>query len=251
MPFTPFHLGPGAALKALLGRQMSFMVFGGAQVLMDLEPGIRMILGSETLHGPSHTLAGAAVIGAVAMATGRPVSHWVLARSGVAYTPMTWRAAGVGAFLGTFSHIALDALMHPDMHPWWPLRADNPWLALVSLDTLHWGCAALGVAGALGVAARWAWQRRAVVRGTAGDDLLALVREAVAEARRCGLDDVAQTLERAADATATTSSELIGDIGVALRSVRRSHAGRFPPVLEDRLARAMRAVRKVWIGFAD
>lgn len=36
MPFTPIHLGPGAACKAIGGRHFSFMVFGGAQVLMDI-----------------------------------------------------------------------------------------------------------------------------------------------------------------------------------------------------------------------
>ena len=38
MPFTPIHLGPGAACKAIGGRHFRFMVFGGAQVLMDIEP---------------------------------------------------------------------------------------------------------------------------------------------------------------------------------------------------------------------
>ena len=38
MPFTPIHLGPGLAFKAIGGRHFSLMVFGGAQVLMDLEP---------------------------------------------------------------------------------------------------------------------------------------------------------------------------------------------------------------------
>ena len=51
MPFTPIHLGPGAALKAIGGRHFSFMVFGGSQVLMDIEP-----LSSER-GGPSMSLA--------------------------------------------------------------------------------------------------------------------------------------------------------------------------------------------------
>ena len=32
MPFTPVHLGPGLALKALGGRHFRLMVFAGAQV---------------------------------------------------------------------------------------------------------------------------------------------------------------------------------------------------------------------------
>ena len=38
MPFTPFHLGPGAAFKAIGDKHFSFMVFGCAQVPMDIEP---------------------------------------------------------------------------------------------------------------------------------------------------------------------------------------------------------------------
>jgi hypothetical protein len=37
MPFTSFHLGPGAVFKAVGGRHFSFMIFGGSQVLMDVE----------------------------------------------------------------------------------------------------------------------------------------------------------------------------------------------------------------------
>jgi len=66
MPFSPFHLGPGVALKAVGGRHFSFMVFGGTQVLMDLEPLIGLIQGWTVLHGYSHTLAGALVIGSIA-----------------------------------------------------------------------------------------------------------------------------------------------------------------------------------------
>ena len=33
MPFTPFHLGPGAAFKAMGGKHFSFLVFGGGRSL--------------------------------------------------------------------------------------------------------------------------------------------------------------------------------------------------------------------------
>ena len=78
MPFTPFHLGPGLVFKAIGGRHFSFMVFGGAQVLIDIEPGLGLVLGWPVLHGWTHTFAGAAAIGAVAAVIGRPVSVAVL-----------------------------------------------------------------------------------------------------------------------------------------------------------------------------
>ncbi|NHZ90575.1 hypothetical protein F2P45_16345 [Massilia sp. CCM 8733] len=145
MPFTPFHLGPGAAMKAIGGRHFSFMVFGGAQVLMDLEPLVRIYAGTAILHGPTHSVPGALLVGAVAALTGKPVSEFVLRRSGIRHQPISWLASCMGAFLGTFSHVVLDAIMHDDTQPWWPLSSANPFLGLVSLRTLHLACLA-GVA---------------------------------------------------------------------------------------------------------
>jgi hypothetical protein len=38
MPFTPLHMGPGLAIKALAGHRFSILTFGIAQVAMDVEP---------------------------------------------------------------------------------------------------------------------------------------------------------------------------------------------------------------------
>jgi hypothetical protein len=78
MPFTPVHLGPGALFKGIGGEKFSFMVFAGSQVLMDLEPGYRMIAQDSIIHGPTHTIAGAAAIGFLATLSGKPISEYVL-----------------------------------------------------------------------------------------------------------------------------------------------------------------------------
>src|SRR5262245_27513917 len=117
MPFTPFHLGPGAVFKAAAGRRFSFMVFGGCEVLMDIEPLIHMVRGDTLLHGPTHTISGALVIGAAAGSIGKPISEAVLRMLAIPYYPFTWPSSFVAAFAGTFSHIALDAVMHTDIEP--------------------------------------------------------------------------------------------------------------------------------------
>ena len=89
MPFTPFHLGPGAAFKAIGGRHFSFMVFGGAQVLMDIEPLIGILTDQPILHGPTHTLLGAMVIGTLAGIAGRPISARVLSWLRIPHYPLT------------------------------------------------------------------------------------------------------------------------------------------------------------------
>jgi hypothetical protein len=156
MPFTPFHLGVGAVCKAGLGERFSFMVFGGSQVLMDLEPGIKLIIGTAPLHGPSHTLAGAVVIGLVATLIGKPVSEFALRLIGYPDSRISWAASGAAAFAGTLSHIGLDAIMHADMHPWAPIAQSNGLLGLITMRTLHWACVMLGVLGALGIWVRYA-----------------------------------------------------------------------------------------------
>ena len=154
MPITPFHLGPGAAFKAIGGRHFSFVVFGGAQVLMDLEPLVGLLRGSAVLHGYTHTLAGALVIGIVAALTGKPIGGFVLARMRDSPCPIPWTAAISGAFVGTFSHIAFDAVMHGDMRPWWPLSNTNHLLRVASIERLHLICLALGAIGIAAIAGR-------------------------------------------------------------------------------------------------
>lgn len=154
MPFTPFHLGPGAAFKAIGGRHFSFMVFGGSQVLMDIEPLIGILQGKAVLHGYTHTVAGAVAIGTVAALIGKPISAYALALLRISHYPITWGAAIAGAFLGTFSHIALDAVMHSDMRPWWPVDNGNALLGAIPIDHLHLVCLVLGMLGMLAIAGR-------------------------------------------------------------------------------------------------
>jgi membrane-bound metal-dependent hydrolase YbcI (DUF457 family) len=143
--------------KAIGGRHFSFMVFGGTQVLMDLEPAYRIWQNAPVLHGPTHTLAGAFAIGTLGTLTGKPVSEFVLRRSGLPHLPISWLASAVAGYVGAFSHVLLDALMHADMRPFWPLSEANPLLGAISLGMLHGGCALAGVVGA---ALCWFLRRR-------------------------------------------------------------------------------------------
>jgi len=155
MPFTPFHLGPGAVFKAIGGNRFSFMVFGGSQVLIDIEPGVRILFGASILHGPSHTIAGAFLIGIVAALIGKPISEFALRLVRIPHIGITWTASVTGAFIGTFSHIFFDAVMHSDMSPWSPLAGSNEILGLISLASLHIMCLVSGVIGGLLVLIRY------------------------------------------------------------------------------------------------
>lgn len=167
MPFTPFHMGPGLAFKALGGRHFSLLSFGYSQVLMDIQPLFAMVSGSGDLHGWSHTLSGALLLGAAATVSGKPLCEQLLrflrwraqGSSFARYCPHThriaWPAIASGAFIGSFSHLLFDGLMHADMYPLQPFSDAQPLLHRLSLGNLHGLCLALAVAGL----ALLAWRR--------------------------------------------------------------------------------------------
>lgn len=158
MPFTPIHLGAGLAAQAVGQRHFSFLIFGGSQVLIDIEPLLGIIYGWPVLHGISHTLGGALVIGAMAALTGKPISQWVLHYFKQSYQSLSWQVAFVSAYIGTFSHIALDAIMHSDMNPFWPLQRGNSWLGLITIAQLHLLCLLLFIIGLAIMAFKKYWR---------------------------------------------------------------------------------------------
>lgn len=61
--------------------------------------------------------------------------------------PIGWAVAFVSALVGTYSHIGLDALMHADMNPVWPLAYGNDLLGVISVEMLHSLCVISGLLG--------------------------------------------------------------------------------------------------------
>lgn len=147
MPFTPFHLGPGALFKAIGGRHFSFVVFGGTQVLMDIEPLVRIYRQDPVLHGPTHTVLGALGVGIVAGVLGKPIGEIVLRWAMIEHATLTWWVSFASAFIGTYSHVVLDGIMHRDMNPLWPLANGNSLLNVLPVEALHILCVVCGAAG--------------------------------------------------------------------------------------------------------
>ena len=170
MPFTPFHMGPGLAIKAVTGRHLSLLVFGVSQVVIDVEPLVRIIRGDAVLHGFTHTYLGATLVALLAAAIGRPVGRFLLSQ----WTPdpssrlgwlrdlerISWPASIAGAFVGTYSHVVLDSVMHADLHPLAPFLETSALLGTVSVSALHVLCVFGGVLGALLLLARVARRSR-------------------------------------------------------------------------------------------
>lgn len=153
-------MGPALVIKAAGGRHFSVLVFGIAQVAMDIEPLIGIIKGWDVLHGWTHTVLGATLIGIAVFFLAPPLCNWILRRWNreLEYhklhwlrspEPVTRLAAASGAFVGTWSHVFLDGLMHADMLPLRPWSADNALLGLMSIDGLYLACFISGLIGAV------------------------------------------------------------------------------------------------------
>ena len=149
MPITPVHFGPGAAIHVLAPRHVSFLAFCAANVLIDVEPLYFIVTGQYPVHRFFHTYVGASLI-VVATFALFVSAGWFAARFWLPNL-FGWRELGrwpvvVGAAAGSYSHVALDSVMHPDITPFAPFSNANPFLEAVSLSTLHWSCVATGLA---------------------------------------------------------------------------------------------------------
>ena len=152
MPFTPFHMGPGALIKSILQGSFSLMVFGWCQILMDLQPLIVLITGEGHLHGFSHTFIGATLISIFAALTGKYLSELGLTILDIATSqrPITilWWVAFLSSFIGGYSHVVLDAIMHTDVEPYFPVAEKNHYHGFLSVGALHKFCLYSALTGA-------------------------------------------------------------------------------------------------------
>jgi membrane-bound metal-dependent hydrolase YbcI (DUF457 family) len=166
-------MGPGAAIKAVSGKYFSLTVFGFAQVAIDIEPLIRILRGENVLHGFTHTYIGAALIGAVSLLVGKTFCEWLLRiwntitqfkfLKWLQLTPnIPWFSELIGAFIGTFSHVFLDSLIHSDMHPFTPFSTSNNLLYIMPIGWVYLICTGLGVVGFMAIALVSLWNKWAI-----------------------------------------------------------------------------------------
>lgn len=158
MPFTPFHMGAALIVKPAAQKHLSLITFGIAQIAMDIEPFIGMIRQSDILHGLTHTLIGAIIIGVFVAFASPSICRPLLRRYNreVASYKLDWLseptepthfAIWSGALWGTLSHIILDSFMHDDIQPFAPFSGINPLLHVIAHDDVYQLCSALGTAG--------------------------------------------------------------------------------------------------------
>ena len=151
MPFTPLHMGPGILIKSLLQSSFSLMVFGWAQIIMDIQPLVVLLTGEGHLHGFSHTYVGASLLAVFSAFTGKYLSEFGLLILGISRNnpiKIRWVVVFISAFIGTFSHVFLDSIMHADVQPFYPISSKNNLLGVLSVEAIHKLCLYTGLVGA-------------------------------------------------------------------------------------------------------
>ena len=173
LPVTPFHFGPGLALKAVAAPVFSWSAFAVAQVVIDCETIYYLVNREYPVHRFFHSFLGAAVAGLLAAILFLAVVHASFVSFPRLIVPLTTTPTArgeisvlgvlLGGLTGGLSHPLLDGIMHSDVRPFMPWTDYNPFLGLIGLAPLHLACVASAILGAVGVAL---WRRRSKGRST-------------------------------------------------------------------------------------
>lgn len=145
-------MGPGILIKSILQSSFSLMVFGWTQIVMDIQPLIVLISGEGHLHGFTHTYVGAILIAIFAAFTGKYLSELGLKLLNIStkdnLISIKWSVVFLSAFIGSFSHVLFDSIMHADVEPFFPITLNNQFLGLISVSMLYKVCMYSGLIGA-------------------------------------------------------------------------------------------------------
>jgi len=144
-------MGPGILIKSLLQGGFSLMVFGWSQIVMDIQPLIVLTSGEGHLHGFSHTFLGGSLLAVFSALSGKYLSELGLKILNLDFSfPVTkkWSVSFLSAFIGCFSHVTLDSIMHTDVEPFYPISLSNQFLGIISVTNLHKLCLYSGLVGA-------------------------------------------------------------------------------------------------------
>jgi len=142
MPLTPFHWSI-LVLGLVFFGSLYLPALAVSSVLMDLEPFYYMFIAPNpdgVLHGFFHTYIGASL---VALMVGfflirfRKPADWLMGELNLKQSEISDSKIWFSSFLGAFSHIFLDSLMHFDLKPFWPVSSQNPFLELVSISDIY------------------------------------------------------------------------------------------------------------------
>lgn len=141
MPFTPFHFGPGLVLGMLLKRWINLPAILVASVLVDIRATYCFFTGCTPLHGPLHTLLGATLLSLVVIVGVYALRGQLKRVSSLLKVEQDYslQSIAIGALVGVWVHIALDAFLYSEMALLWPFPG-NPLAGMVSNGLVYGFC---------------------------------------------------------------------------------------------------------------
>jgi hypothetical protein len=154
MPFTPFHFGPGFLIKTFFTRHFNFLAFVLSQVFIDFETAYNILNNQPRLHTYLHTFIGSLFVIPVALLILK-FCHWYVMKfwpsaifERIFVEKVSLKVTMLSLFIGVWSHVLLDSIMHADARPFWPISKTNPFLDFIEVGPLHFLClvsAAIGL----------------------------------------------------------------------------------------------------------
>jgi len=163
MPITPFHIIAGFAVKSIFNKGFSWSIFALTNIAIDTEVIYYVITAGEASHKFFHTLLGSTMIAIICTFAGIPVCERLLnfwnknlynekSLEKLKFLNVDSKinifSSFAGAFIGAYSHILLDSLMHFDVKPFEPFFSTN-FVGIVPINILHFGLLGLFVFGVI------------------------------------------------------------------------------------------------------
>jgi len=151
MPITPFHIIAGVAVKSVFNKHFSWSIFALTNIIIDVEVIYYILTIGEASHKFFHTLIGSTIVALSCAIIGIPICERLLKfwnknlQNVKSLEKLKWLSTDTnisvvssftGAFVGAYSHIILDSLMHFDVKPFEPFFSKT-FVGIISSDLLH------------------------------------------------------------------------------------------------------------------
>jgi len=155
MPLTPFHIVAGASVKFIFSKYFSWSVFTLTNIIIDTEVLYYLFTTGEFSHKFFHTIFGATLIAILCATLGKPICELGLRiwnnnlQNEQSMESLRWLNTGIkinivssmnGAFIGAYTHLLLDSVMHTDIVPLAPFTNINNLLGIISIGNLQYIC---------------------------------------------------------------------------------------------------------------
>ena len=142
MPFTPFHLGPAIALGMVFNRWINIPAILLASVIVDVRAIYCLFIGNCPLHGFFHTFLGATILGLLVIAVIWFFRTRLSKISKILKIEQDYslQSITVGALIGVWAHILLDAFLYPEIHPFWPIEGNTLLLGILGSPEVYGLC---------------------------------------------------------------------------------------------------------------